>query len=134
MVVDIWASYRRLPFWVQAWVAFLLAPLNLWSLTFVGEPAGLIVAVLAVGGMALNLPIIARDRGMSKAMSLPHLVLWTPLWIVALSTLVRGLTDRVELSSGYQWYLVLLLAVDGVSLVFDAVDGWKWFRGDRAIA
>lgn len=129
LILEIWRSFRALPLWVQIWVALILVPVNIASLWFFYETMGALIAVLAVGGMLPNLLIMAFDRGLSKAMALPHLAVWVPLvafliWIVQ-SPYAEG---------PYLTYLWLLLVVDGVSLAFDIPDAWKWLRGDRAIA
>lgn len=129
MFLDIYHSFRRLPLWVQLWVAVILVPVNLVSLAFVGAPGGILVAVLAIGGMLPNLVLMAAERGLSKAMSFPHLVLWGPLVAV-----LAGMLARQELSAGFATYLWLLLIIDAVSLGFDIPDALKWWRGDRDIA
>ena len=133
MISEIWASFRRLPGWVQVWVALILMPVNLLPLYFwaKGEPFWGLIAILSVGGMALNLPILLMERGLSKAMSLPHVLLWTPLVIVlaqAVFTGGDGPSDVQDIA------LIVLLVVDLVSLTFDYPDAVKWWRGDRAIA
>jgi len=124
MIVDIYNSFRAMPLWVQIWVAFVLFPVNMASLFFVGEPMGIWIAVLAIGGMLPNLPIILYDRGFSKLMAFPHLLPWTILvgWI---------LFARPEGSENFAIYLWILLMVDLVSLGFDYPDALKWLRGDR---
>jgi hypothetical protein len=37
MIAEIWGSYRRLPLWVELWVAVILVPVNAASLAFVAE-------------------------------------------------------------------------------------------------
>ena len=128
---QIWQSWRRLPLWVMIWVALILVPINLASLLFVAQPLGVWVAALAVMGMAINVPIILIERGFSKLMSLPHLILWTPL--VALIVWALWFGDAA-LSSIFAGFLVVLLVIDVVSLVFDYPDFFKWLRGDRATA
>ena len=128
---QIWQSWRRLPLWVMIWVALILVPINLASLLFVAQPFGVWVAALAVMGMAINVPIILIERGFSKLMSLPHLILWTPL--VALIVWALWFGDAA-LSSTFAGFLVVLLVIDVVSLVFDYPDFFKWLRGDRATA
>ena len=103
MTADIFASFRRLPVAVQAWVALWLAPVNMATLAFLGQRNGVLIAVLAIGGMAPNLVIMIRERGLSALMALPHLVIWTPLVIVIVITLISGV------GSGYAIFLVLLL-------------------------
>ena len=127
-MTEILASFRRLPIAVQAWVALWLGPLNIATLAFLGQRNGVLIAVLALGGMAPNLFIMIRERGLSALMALPHLLIWTPLVIVLVITLFSGV------GGGYALFLVLLLVTDVVSLVFDAKDFIAWRAGDRAIA
>ncbi|MCI5097892.1 MAG: hypothetical protein MRY77_16390 [Rhodobacteraceae bacterium] len=123
--VEIWQSFRRLPLWVQIWVALILIPVNLIPLVLFlqGAPGWVLIALLSVGGMALNLPIMLMERGFSRTMALPHVVLWTPLVLLLIGRLEEG--DAL---------VVLILLVDVVSLAFDYVDAVKWWRGDRAVA
>lgn len=127
-ILEIWRSFRRMPLWVQIWVAFILVPVNMAALVFVQAPGGVLIAVLAIGAMALNLPIMLAERGFSKAMALPHVLLWVPLLVV----LMGQLGDAPEGVLGR--FLWLLFAVDLISLGFDVPDALKWLRGDRAIA
>ena len=130
MIADVWHSFRRLPLWVQIWVALILVPVNLLPLLFVGAPYGLWVAALSVGGMLPNLYFMLAERGFSKRMALSHLLLWPPLVLLLGWMLMSGL----PVSGSYWAVLVALLVVDLVSLAFDVKDGWQWYRGDRAVA
>jgi hypothetical protein len=130
VIADIWNSFRRMPLWVQIWVGFILVPVNMVPLLFLGEPFAIWVAVLSIGGMMPNLPIMLFDRGLSKRMGLPHLLIWTPL-VVFVGWL---LASDVPLSDGYGLMLAILLVVDLISLGFDYPDALKWWRGDRDIA
>ena len=127
-ITDIWGSFRRLPVWVQIWVAAILVPVNTASIVFIGQLSGPLVAILAIGGMLPNLFIMLSERGLSKAMSFPHLFIWTPLVIIVVSLLASG---QPQVFAIYLW---LLLAVDLLSLGFDYTDAWRWWRGDRAVA
>lgn len=129
LILDIWRSFRALPLWVQIWVALILVPVNLASYFFVHEAMGVLIAALAICGMLPNLVIMGFERGVSKAMALPHIAIWGPLvifliWIVQ-SPYAQG---------PYLTYLWLLLLVDGLSLGFDISDAWKWLRGNRTVA
>ncbi len=130
MIVEIWQSFRRLPLWVQIWVAAILVPVNLAALLYLSAPNGMLVAALAVGGMAPNLIIMMRDHGFSRAMALPHLLIWTPLVILLISLLTGG----AELPDTYRQFLFLLLVVNLVSLAFDCGDAMRWWKGDRGAA
>ena len=72
-----------MPVWVQIWVMFLLVPINMAAIFFIDQPSGVWIAVLAIGAMMLNMPVMLYDRGFSKMMALPHLIPWTilVLWI-----------------------------------------------------
>ncbi|HAW47831.1 MAG TPA: hypothetical protein DCX34_11440 [Roseovarius sp.] len=128
MIREIWHSYRRLPLWVQLWVAVILVPINAASLTFVAHPSGVWVAAMAVGAMLLNGAIMLAEGGFSKLMALPHVAIWTPMlglvaWLLA-----------QDIAPAYRGYLLILLVIDTVSLVFDALDTRKWLSGDREVA
>lgn len=129
MILDIWRSFRAMPLWVQVWVGLILVPVNAASILFWQEPFGLWIALLAISAMMLNLPIMLVERGFSKAMALPHVVIWVPLVIG-----VAGLLLQDGISGAYAIFLMILLLTDVISLLFDFKDAWAWLRGDREIA
>ena len=105
-----------------------MVPVNLMPLFFLDQPQGVLIAVLAITGMALNLPIMIAARGMSGAMALPHLLCWVPMAIV-----VAGMLSAAEtLNPAYIRILWLLLIVDVISLVFDVRDAAHWMRDRKA--
>lgn len=128
MILQIWQSYRRLPLWVQLWVALILVPVNAASLFFVTQPAGAWLALMAVGAMLCNGVLMLVERGFSKVMALPHVLIWTPMLGLILWLLAQDIAD------GFRTYLLILLAVDVVSLILDFIDTRKWLSGDRKIA
>lgn len=128
MILQIWQSYRRLPLWVQLWVALILVPVNAASLLFVTQPAGAWLALMAVGAMLCNGVLMLVERGFSKVMALPHVLIWTPMLGLILWLLAQDIAD------GFRTYLLILLAVDVVSLILDFIDTRKWLSGDRKIA
>lgn len=130
VIAEIWSSFRRLPVWVQLWVAVILVPVNAASIFFLTAPGGTWVAMLAIGGMLPNLLIMLVERGLSRLMALPHILIWTPLAVFA-----GGLVaDTILVDGSWRIYLIVLLAVDLTSLVFDIADFRRWWKGDRAIA
>jgi len=119
-----------MPTWVQLWVALILMPANLVPLVFLDLPYAGWIAALSVGGMAANMPTLFRERGFSKAMALPHVVIWTPLVVLLTWLLLAG-----QLGGGaWTGSLAALLAIDLISLGFDYPDARKWWAGDREIA
>ncbi|MEP1353440.1 MAG: hypothetical protein ABJX32_09585 [Tateyamaria sp.] len=101
-----------------------LIPLNAASLLFIGEPMGLWVAALANLAMLFNLPIMIVERRLSRTMALPHLPFWTPL-VVLIVWMGR------DIMTSYGKYLVALAATNIFSLMFDYIDAYRWFKGDR---
>ena len=71
---DILISYTAMPVWVQIWVGIILVPVHLAAILFVFQPEGLLLAFLAIGGMAPNLVLMFVERGFSRAMAISHLV------------------------------------------------------------
>lgn len=65
-----------------------------------------------------------------SAASLPHLLAWIPLEI-ALAPRLSGVIGALPPTGAEIALATLLLAVNGVSLVFDALDSWRWLRGER---
>lgn len=128
MILQIWQSYRRLPLWVQIWVAFILVPVNAASVLYIAQPAGAWLALMAVGAMLCNGGLMLVERGFSKVMALPHVLIWTPMLGLILWLLAQ------DLAASYRTYLVILMAVDVVSLILDYIDTRKWLSGDRKIA
>lgn len=128
-IQDIWRSYRSMPLWVQVWVFGILVPVNIAAIFFIGHPGGIMVALLAIGGMTPNAFFLWIERGFSKVMALSHVVLWVPLVFLIVDLMRAG-----AVQGGFMTYLWILLAVDLFSLLFDFVDSLKWLRGDRDIA
>lgn len=128
MILQIWQSYRRLPLWVQLWVALILVPINAASLFLLKHPAGAWLALMAVGAMLCNGVLMLVERGFSKVMALPHVLIWTPML-----GLILWLLNQ-DIAESYRSYLIVLLAVDVVSLILDVIDSRKWLSGDRKIA
>lgn len=130
MVEEIWRSFRRLPVWVQLWMSCWLVPVNLIPLFFLGQGmSSHWIAVLALAGVLPNLGILLRDRGFSSLMALPHLIFWTPLVFLICLTLLENGADGT-----YQLMLIVLLATNFISLVFDLRDWVAWCAGNRDVA
>ncbi|MDX1558978.1 MAG: hypothetical protein R3193_08735 [Marinobacter sp.] len=125
---DCWQSFRGLPAWVQVWVASILIPVNAVSFLFLDTESGRWISVAAILVLATNYPIMLASRGMSRLLSVPHLLIWVPLEL--------ALVDRVFTKDlqGPELYLVLaVLLMNGISLVFDFHDSWRWIRGEREV-
>lgn len=129
---EIWHSYRSLPGWVQVWVGFVLIPANVLPFFLLDSWSGRAGAVAALFVVATNVPIMWTACGMSRAMSLPHLLAWIPLEI-ALALRVFGLAGNQPPSTTELALAIVLLLINGISLVFDVIDSWRWLRGQRDV-
>lgn len=128
----IWHSYRGLPHWVQAWVGFVLIPVNALPFLLLDTWSGRAGAAAALLVVATNLPIMWFAGGMSRAMSLPHLLAWVPLEIALALRLSVG-AGSLPPSTAEIALAIVLLSVNGISLAFDALDSWRWLRGQRDV-
>ena len=124
-MIDIWAALQKLPRWVQYWITFVLVPVNLISILFIGEPGGWIVAVLAIGGIAPNAVVLIVTREFGREMAVSHLIFWPPLVVVIIWLLANAPEPT------FARYLWLLLVVDLASIGFDIRDAQAWWRVRR---
>jgi len=45
-----------------------------------------------------------------------------------------GRDARQRAVSGAEWVFgIILFVINGISLVFDVVDSWRWLRGEREV-
>lgn len=130
MVIDIKDSFLRLPRSVAIWTAAILMPVNMIALFFLGQPFGWLVALLAVGALMANLPIMLRARGLTTAMGAPHVVAWIPLLVLIAFLLIARNND---LSTAFTVYLVVLFVTNAVSLYYDIPDTQRLLKGDETV-
>lgn len=121
-------SFMRLPLWVRLWLALVLLPANAAAFFMKDTPTGHRASRAAMFVAAVNGSIILMQRGWGKALAVPHLFIWIPLLVFAARRLKEPDIPRRE-----RVYAVVLLVVNGTSVVFDAVDAWRWARGEREV-
>lgn len=126
LMTDILGSFFSLPRWVVVWMLVILGPVNMAAVFFVHEPGGPIVASLVFAGVFQSLLPVPFERGLSKLTAVGHLIPWT---ILIAYIVFAGL----EVSATYEIYLTVLAIVNGISLVFDYIDSFKWAKGDRQV-
>lgn len=120
------ASYRRLPLWVQWWVALLVLVNSLWVFCL-DTVTGQAVAGAALFVVLSNGPLLWHFAGMNRALSIPHLFAWIPLEVF----LLQHVLTVPDLAPPELAYAVAVLVVNGISLAFDVLDSWRWLRGER---
>ena len=126
-------AFLRLPLWVQVWVVVLgLVVISCVAFLHTTEGRWAAVALLVV--LVGNGILLWRDRGLSRAMGLPHLLAWLPLMIYLSA---RLLTDGrgpkmvyAEQPALYVWTLTYLCTIT-VSVMFDVADVARWMLGDN---
>lgn len=126
---DCGVSFLALPSWVRWWVAGVLVPVNIAPFFFLDTPTGQVAAWAAVFVALTNVPIMLQQRGMSRLMSVPHLFAWFPL----VGWLLLRLTGPTTLPMAEAVLAMALVMVNSLSLVFDVIDSWRWFAGERDI-
>lgn len=126
---DCHRSFLALPLWVRLWVALVLIPVNALPFFLLGTETGRWAALASLLVVASNLPIMLIERGLSRLMSIPHLFAWIPL----LAFLLLRLGAEPPLAGTELGLALVLLAVNGLSLVFDTIDSLRWLRGEREV-
>lgn len=128
-LVDCGRSFLALPRRVRLWVAAVLVPVNALPFWFLDTPTGRAAAAAALFVVLTNVPIMPIARGMSRLMAVPHLLAWVPL----LPWLAAHLSFGPPLPWSESLLALALLVVNGISLVVDTLDTWRWGCGQRAI-
>lgn len=128
-LIDCGRSFRSLPRWVQVWVGLFLVPVNVAPFFLPGSYVGHVGIASTLLIAATNVPIMLIERGMSRLMSVPHLLIWVPLLVV----LAVHLQSGASLAPAERALAYALIGLNGISLVFDGLDSWRWWRGERDV-
>jgi len=98
----------------------LLGPILFWK-TLEGK-----VALVAMMGAMAIMVVIHKKVGFVRLLGLGHLLAWIPFLAICIWRLsLTGTEDTFRL------WLVSVSIFNGISLVFDAVDVWRYLGGDR---
>ncbi len=114
-----------MPLYLQLWVGLLIGANIVAPLFFLGRVEAQVTLAAGLVGMALMSALTGRF-GFSRIVGLGHIA-WLPL----LAFLVGSLGEA-SATSGFGLWLRSVIVLDAISLAFDAVDAWRYFRGDRA--
>jgi hypothetical protein len=111
----------RQPAWIPIWVLFLMI-IHIASVGFWHEPiARLIFASFLVSAM-LMMGLYARF-GFKKILGLGHIP-WIPVLVYLLAQIPTA-------EATFKSYLLVLSVSISISLVFDAIDVWEYFKKRR---
>jgi hypothetical protein len=111
-------------------------PWNVWvgMLAMINMVGGLVYirtmeGQLALGGLMLGFLVmwgIYAKKGFVRLLGLGHLIAWPPLMIWYAKVIYEGKTE-----GAFESWLLLVLVVNGISLIIDLVDVVRYSLGDR---
>lgn len=79
---DVWRPFLALPTSGNIRVHAILAPVNMTSAAFLGQPSGLLAASDAYGGITFSAIAMLYSRGFSRLVSAGHIFPWTLLALI----------------------------------------------------
>ena len=114
----------KMPVHLQAWVGILVAANIIAPLFLLEHVEARITLAAGLFGIALMSALTGRF-GFSRIVGVGH-VAWLPLLVY-----LAGSAAETPATTGFGLWLRTVIAVDAISLVFDAVDAVRFWRGDR---
>lgn len=125
----LWRSIVGLPAWVKFWL-MVLAGTNMASFAFLHTDTGRWAAMAFAIVGAINMPMMFVQGGLTRLLSLPHFV-WAPLLIHLFPKIIGP--SALDHADPEFLFAAALFAVNGISLMFDALESVRWFGGRREI-
>ncbi len=125
----LWRSILGLPAWVKIWV-IILASTNMASFAFLHTQTGRWTAIAFVIVGCFNMPMMFIQGGLTRLLSMPHFV-WAPL-LVYIYPRVFG-AHALDWSSPEHTFALAVFTANGISLMFDALETFRWLSGRREI-
>jgi len=120
----VWSLPPLIRWWV-VWLSFITA-ISWIVLLFprATRKDGVVLLLVSVA-ITASMQFLYAEYGMVRLLSLPHVVLWTPLLAWLVWRLRKGAYPQP-----YRTLVVVLAASIFVSLLFDYADLFRWFMGD----
>ena len=115
------SDLAKQPLWVPRWVA-ILALANIASLLFWPAPLAKVIFITFMVS-AMMMMALYSYFGFEKILGIGHV-----FWIFLLPYIFL---QMVHVDDGFFLYLVILSALLTISLVFDAIDVWKYIHNRR---
>jgi hypothetical protein len=116
------SDLARQPLWISIWVT-ILAVANIASLLFWPAPLAKVIFITFMLS-AMTMMALYSYLGFAKILGMGHV-----FWIVLLPYILLQIG---QVDGGFFVYLVTLAVLLSISLVFDAMDVWKYFHRLRA--
>lgn len=127
-VERIFRSLISLPGWVIAWMFVILIPANLSGLFFLDTTSGRWIAILGGGALLINTVLVLMNGGFSRVLAIPHVIFWGALEIVLIQRIMAETVGPAEFR-----LVIIVLIINGISLVFDVIDTRRWYVGERDV-
>jgi hypothetical protein len=127
-MAQIMKSMMGLPLWVQLWLPVLFGT-NLASLAFLDTEVGRMTAIAFTVVCLFNLPMMFVQRGLTRLLAIPHFA-WLPLLVYLYGQLLGAEPLR---AGSVRTYALVVFGCNTFSLLFDVIDTFKWFRGQREV-
>ena len=106
------------PVWVSIWVLYLMV-INIASITFLAEPLAQLTFIIFMMSAVIMMTLYSHF-GFEKILGLGH-ILWIPLTLY--------ISTKLPVADvAFNYYLIALVVSLVISLFFDIVDVWKYFR------
>ena len=127
------ASWGSMKPWVKYWL-FALNAVFLAAAFILPDPLARYTLMAYAASGPWLLAIMLYQRGLTRLLGIAHLVPWLPLLVYLAARLTSNIagTQITFAATPVQWtYAAVLLCVLGGCLAVDAVDVWRWIRGER---
>jgi hypothetical protein len=123
-------AVEQQPLWVQYWLYVLIFGILVFPLALLIWKQTRLTAVITVATSIIagfGVSMLYDKLGYVKLLSLPHIILWTPLAYY----LFRQI-NRNDMPMWPRRIMMAVLAIFVVSLLFDYVDVVRYVLGERA--
>jgi hypothetical protein len=108
----------------QLWMVLLVSVNFVLPLFFLGTPEGMVVLVAAMISLFIMMNLFSKF-GFVRLLGVGHIT-----WLFTVPWLGWRLGQTVESGAFYYWLLAVVV-IDSLSLVIDAVDVVRYWRGER---
>ncbi len=115
--------------WVKVWL-MMLGPANMVAFLFLDTDIGYWSAVAGVFVVATNIPMMFIQGGITRALSLPHMI-WVPLLIYIFPKIIGP--EALDPTSAEFQLGVTIFVFNSISLAFDFLESYRWLKGEREI-
>lgn len=122
-------SIAGMKLWVKIWL-MLLGPANMLAFLYLDTDIGYWTAVAGGLVVATNIPMMFAMGGVTRALSLPHMI-WVPLLIYIFPRIIGP--EALDPGSAEFRLGVTIFVFNSISLAFDFLESYRWFNGEREI-